>query len=90
MYGYCASCYRSANSSFPDVESGSLAQIIENFDVFPETLTALYMYQCLRGLVYLHENNVPHGSIKGSNILITKNGQVKLYGTTYPSSLPYG
>ncbi|XP_057527057.1 MAP3K epsilon protein kinase 1-like isoform X2 [Amaranthus tricolor] len=62
------------------VENGSLANIIKpnNFGPFPEQLVAHYIAQVLQGLVYLHEQGVIHCDIKGANILITKEGLVKL------------
>jgi cell division control protein CDC15 len=55
-----------------------LAQVIEKFGVFPENLAAIYVEQVLKGLNYLHQNGVVHRDIKGPNLLITKNGVVKL------------
>ncbi|KAF6167020.1 hypothetical protein GIB67_041275 [Kingdonia uniflora] len=62
------------------VENGSLANIIKpnKFGPFPEYLVAFYIAQVLEGLVYLHEQGVIHRDIKGANILITKEGLVKL------------
>ncbi|KAF9624020.1 hypothetical protein IFM89_007718 [Coptis chinensis] len=62
------------------VENGSLANIIKpnKFGPFPESLVAFYISQVLEGLVYLHEQGVIHRDIKGANILITKEGLVKL------------
>eukprot|EP00743_Colponemidia_sp_Colp-15_P006476 GILK01006971.1.p1 GENE.GILK01006971.1~~GILK01006971.1.p1 ORF type:complete len:1130 (+),score=224.67 GILK01006971.1:94-3483(+) len=60
------------------VESGSLANITKKFGSFPESLVAIYVTQVLKGLGYLHEQGVIHRDIKGANILITKEGFVKL------------
>ncbi|KAJ0963046.1 hypothetical protein J5N97_028168 [Dioscorea zingiberensis] len=62
------------------VENGSLANIIKptKFGPFPESLVAFYIAQVLEGLVYLHEQGVIHRDIKGANILMTKEGRVKL------------
>ncbi|XP_051122206.1 MAP3K epsilon protein kinase 1-like isoform X2 [Andrographis paniculata] len=62
------------------VENGSLANIVKpnKFGPFPESLVAVYIAQVLEGLVYLHEQGVIHRDIKGANILLTKEGLVKL------------
>jgi serine/threonine protein kinase len=59
-------------------EGGSLHTICKNFGKFPENLVALYMSQVLKGLLYLHEQGVIHRDIKGANLLLTKDGHVKL------------
>ena len=59
-------------------ENGSLHTICKNFGKFPETLVARYMAQVLQGLLYLHDQGVIHRDIKGANILLIKEGNVKL------------
>ncbi|RPA81808.1 hypothetical protein BJ508DRAFT_414518 [Ascobolus immersus RN42] len=44
----------------------------------PESLVALYMQQVLQGLLYLHNQGVVHRDLKGSNLLSTKSGAIKL------------
>ena len=60
------------------VENGSLASIVKNFGRFPEHLVVVYVRQVLTGLEWLHQHGVCHRDIKGANLLITKEGQVKL------------
>ncbi|GAA6014456.1 hypothetical protein JCM11491_007060 [Sporobolomyces phaffii] len=59
-------------------ENGSLSAIIKKFGRFPESLVGLYVLQVLQGLLYLHDQGVIHRDIKGSNILATKEGTIKL------------
>lgn len=60
------------------IDCGSLSNILEEYGVFPETLVAVYIDQLLQGLIYLHSEGVTHRDIKGANILITKDGVIKL------------
>ncbi|GJN89439.1 hypothetical protein Rhopal_002425-T1 [Rhodotorula paludigena] len=59
-------------------ENGSLSAIIKKFGRIPESLVGLYTLQVLQGLQYLHDQGVIHRDIKGSNILATKEGNIKL------------
>jgi serine/threonine protein kinase len=43
-----------------------------------EELAAYYIKQVLIGLAYLHAQGVVHRDIKGANLLMTKQGVVKL------------
>ena len=60
------------------VENGSLSNILRKFGKLPEALVAMYTLQVLEGLNFLHEQGVIHRDIKGANILISTDGQVKL------------
>jgi len=60
------------------IEGGSLAKITKRYGCFQEPLLSRYICQVLRGLEYLHEKGVIHRDIKGDNILITKEGIIKL------------
>ncbi|XP_071448821.1 neither inactivation nor afterpotential protein C isoform X2 [Hetaerina americana] len=43
-----------------------------------EVHIAYILRETVKGLVHLHENNIIHRDIRGSNIMITKGGEVKL------------
>jgi len=60
------------------VEGGSLHKILNKFGALPENLVGIYTRQALEGLKYLHSTNVLHRDIKSDNMLLTKDGIVKL------------
>ena len=60
------------------VEGGSIASLLKTYGPFQEQVAARYSKQILQGLEYLHYHNVVHRDIKGANVLITRNGIVKL------------
>lgn len=59
---------------------GSMAQVLQTFGAFEESLIADYTRQMLEGLVYLHTRDPPvvHRDIKGANTLVGLDGRVKL------------
>ncbi|KAJ1725184.1 Protein kinase of the Mitotic Exit Network [Coemansia erecta] len=59
-------------------EGGSLQNILRKFNKFPENLVGVYVAQILDGLSYLHSNAILHRDIKPGNILLLKEGIVKL------------
>ena len=60
------------------VPAGSVTAMLSKFGPFPLEVVRNYLAQTLEGLAYLHENNVMHRDIKGSNILVNDEGIVKL------------
>ena len=72
------------------IEGGSLFSVVQSIKatyssanantshVFEEPVVAGYIRQVVLGLTYLHRQGVVHRDIKGANILLTKDGVVKL------------
>ncbi|KAI8140148.1 hypothetical protein BJV82DRAFT_624051 [Fennellomyces sp. T-0311] len=60
-------------------ENGSLGSLLEHGGrIEDEFYIVNYAYQLLKGLAYLHENNVVHRDIKPDNILLDYEGNLKL------------
>lgn len=59
------------------IEGGSLGTLCKR-TIFPESLIKLYILQILEGLDYLHKQNIVHRDIKGLNVLLTKEGKIKI------------
>merc|ERR1712226_586291 len=59
---------------------GSLAQVLAQFGHFDSELVAIYARELLEGLAYLHTVTPPvvHRDIKGANVLVGLDSQVKL------------
>ena len=60
------------------VPGGSVATLLGKFGPFSLQVIRSYLSQSLAGLAYLHENDIMHRDIKGSNILVNDEGVVKL------------
>lgn len=60
------------------VPGGSIQSMLERFGRFGEELTRVYTRQLLMGLEYLHGCQIVHRDVKGANILVSRDGIVKL------------
>ena len=60
------------------VENGSLHSMVKQSGKMGEHLVFIFVKQILEGMAYLHNQGIIHRDIKGANLLLTKNGIVKL------------
>jgi len=60
------------------VSGGSIHKLLQEYGPFGETVLRSYTAQILSGLAYLHGRNTVHRDIKGANILVDPNGDIKL------------
>ncbi|XP_022950242.1 mitogen-activated protein kinase kinase kinase 3-like [Cucurbita moschata] len=60
------------------VSGGSIHKLLQEYGAFKEPVVRNYTRKILSGLAYLHGRNTVHRDIKGANILVDPNGQVKL------------
>ncbi|KAG0486200.1 hypothetical protein HPP92_008295 [Vanilla planifolia] len=60
------------------VSGGSIHKLLQEYGQFGEPAIRSYTKQILSGLAYLHAKKTVHRDIKGANILVDPNGQVKL------------
>lgn len=50
---------------YPYFSGGSVAHLLGKYGAFKESVVANYTEQLLRGLAYLHENQIIHRDVKG-------------------------
>uniref|UniRef100_A0A5B7AXL3 mitogen-activated protein kinase kinase kinase n=1 Tax=Davidia involucrata TaxID=16924 RepID=A0A5B7AXL3_DAVIN len=60
------------------VSGGSIHKLLQEYGPFREPVIQNYTRQILSGLAYLHGRNTVHRDIKGANILVDPNGEIKL------------
>lgn len=59
-------------------DRGSLRQFYQHHGRLTEQQSSYCTKQILKGLQYLHSNEIAHRDIKGANVLLTKKGEMKL------------
>ncbi|XP_061474214.1 mitogen-activated protein kinase kinase kinase 1 isoform X1 [Rhineura floridana] len=70
-----ATCEKSNYNLFIEwMAGGSVAHLLSKYGAFKESVVANYTEQLLRGLAYLHENQIIHRDVKGANLLIDSTG----------------
>ncbi|XP_056591976.1 mitogen-activated protein kinase kinase kinase 1 [Triplophysa dalaica] len=71
-----ATCEKNNYNLFVEwMAGGSVSHLLNKYGAFKEAVTINYTDQLLRGLAYLHENQIIHRDIKGANLLIDSTGQ---------------
>ncbi|XP_022963017.1 mitogen-activated protein kinase kinase kinase 3-like isoform X1 [Cucurbita moschata] len=60
------------------ISGGSIHKLLQEYGAFKEPVIRNYTRKILSGLAYLHGRNTVHRDIKGANILVDPNGEVKL------------
>eukprot|EP01126_Amoeba_proteus_P026464 TRINITY_DN2620_c0_g1_i17.p1 TRINITY_DN2620_c0_g1~~TRINITY_DN2620_c0_g1_i17.p1 ORF type:complete len:163 (+),score=24.17 TRINITY_DN2620_c0_g1_i17:490-978(+) len=60
-------------------QAGSLAELYEDMEApFEEYQIIFILHETLKALEYLHSLGIVHRDIKGSNILLTRDGELKI------------
>lgn len=60
------------------VPGGSIANMLQQFGAFTESLLRRFVSQIVRGAEYLHSKGIIHRDIKGANVLVGVDGIAKL------------
>ncbi|MBY0458858.1 MAG: protein kinase, partial [Gemmataceae bacterium] len=64
--------------SWPMVEGTTLESVIQHQGKLPANLVALYGVQVAQGLTVAHQNNLFHGLVKPSNLMIGPDNQARI------------
>ncbi|XP_076875818.1 LOW QUALITY PROTEIN: mitogen-activated protein kinase kinase kinase 1 [Brachyhypopomus gauderio] len=71
-----ATCEKNNYNLFVEwMAGGSVSHLLNKYGAFKEGVIITYTEQLIRGLAYLHENQIIHRDIKGANLLIDSTGQ---------------
>ena len=57
---------------------GDVASLLENITYFDEDMARIYIAETIMALDYLHSNGIIHRDVKPDNLLITRDGHIKL------------
>jgi serine/threonine protein kinase len=57
---------------------GSLVTLYKQYGPLRESVIRSYTHQILKGLDYLHSNNIIHHDLKGANVLVDSGGYIRL------------
>lgn len=68
----CEVIEKTLNIFLEYMSGGSISELLENLGPFKEATIQSYTRHILRGLEYLHSQNIIHRDIKGANILVDK------------------
>ena len=63
---------------YESINSNNVEEIIKKYGSLDEKVIQIYVKQLLEGLKYLHENKIFHKNLKPSNILVDKDGVIKI------------
>jgi len=70
------------------MEGGCLTDVVQaNSIKLPENVIAYIMRESLQGLAYLHQRHIIHRDIKSDNVLIGRNGEIKVADFGYAAQL---